>query len=252
LALSYESSALFPALVSIFLIAVRSDLKVMSSSFPGGIPPGIRPPNPIWSTLEPTNGGGILSFYHSDSNSKIPVRDITRKGDSKSDPNLETMTYGLFSTCEQEMRKGLVEKGKEYIFFCTNRENVRVLTGYYHIRWYHIGPPLKHRGNRPDYWLAADETRFVTPGFPLRDLKGYLRGVRLDKYFRTFLRIDEQTVQRLFSLLRDTKEATEEYLREIKKLEGGNLKKYGVTYTNWKKREGFDWDWARKYLGKSR
>jgi len=148
------------------------------------------------------------------------------------------------------MRKSLVKKGMEYIFFCTNRDNIKVLTGYYHVKWYHIGPPLKHRKYRPDYWLAADEIRFVNPGFPLRDLTGYLRGVKLDRYFRPFLYIDEQTVQKLLSLLRDTPEATNEYLEEIKKLEGENLKKYGATYTNWKKREGFDWNWAQKYLGK--
>ena len=102
-----------------------------------------------------------------------------------------------------------------------------------------------------DYWLAADEIRFVNPGFPLRDLSGYLWGVRLDRRFRRFLYLDEQTVQRLISLLQDTREATTEYLNEIKRLQDENLKKYGFMYMNWKKMGAFDWNWARKYLGKN-
>jgi hypothetical protein len=161
------------------------------------------------------------------------------------------MTYGLFSTCEQEMRQSFVLRGMEHLFFCTNRAHVRVLTGYYHVRWYNIGPPLKHRENRDDYWLAGNEIRFVNPGFPLRDLSVYLRGVRLDVRFRRFLYVGETTVRRLLSLLRDTPEATREYLKEIKRLEGENLEKYGFTYMNWKKAEEFDWNWASKYLGKN-
>ena len=199
----------------------------------------------------PATGRGVLSYYYGDSNSKIPVRDITRYGDSKSDPNLETMTYGLFSTCEQEMRQSFVKRGMEYLFFCTNRAHVRVLTGYYHVKWYHIGPALKHRACIDDYWLAANEIRFVNPGFPLRDLSGYLWGIRLDRRFRRFLYLDEQTVQRLISLLQDTREATTEYLNEIKRLQDENLKKYGFMYMNWKKMGAFDWNWARKYLGKN-
>src|SRR5438445_433007 len=99
----------------------------------------IRPPNPPWKPLQPADKGGYLSFYYSDSNSKIPVRDITRLGDSKSDPNVETRTYGMFSTCEEDMRRSLVQKGIAHIFFCTTRTRgktrVRVLSGHYHIKW---------------------------------------------------------------------------------------------------------------------
>jgi len=236
--LSYESSALFQ--ISVGLILMQKLVLLVD----------IQPPNLTWKALTPISRGGVLSFYYGDSNSKIPVRDITRYGDSKSDPNLETMTYGLFSTCEQDMRDGFVRRGMEHIFFCTNRAHIRVLTGYYHAKWYHIGPPLKHRKERPDYWLAADEIRFVNPGFRLKDLTGYLRGVRLDTPFRRFRYLDEPTAQRLLSLMKDTSDRTNEYLQEIKRLENENLQKHGVTYTNWKKKEGFDWNWARKYLGK--
>src|SRR6266571_1284257 len=186
----------------------------------------IRPPSQPWELLQPVDKGAYLSFYYSDSNSKIPVRDITRFGDSKSDPNIETMTYGLFSTCEEDMRRALVQRGIEHVFYCTTRTH-----------------------GKADYWLAADEVRFVNPGFPLANLTGYLRGVRLDIRFRRFLYLHETTAERLLALVKDTPEATQEYIREIQWLEDENAQKHNFTYPNWKKKEGFDWNWARKYLG---
>ncbi len=217
-------------------------------------PTDIRPPNPPWKPLQPADKGAYLSFYYSDSNSKIPVRDITRFGDSKSDPNIETMTYGLFSTCMEDMRRSLVQKGVEHVFYCTTRTRgkarVRVLTSYYHIKWYHRGPDLRHHAGKADYWLAADEVRFLNRGFPLADLTGYLRGVRLDIRFRRYLYLYPETTQLLLLLIMEAPDATQECVQAIKRLENENLQKYGVTYTNWKKKEGFDWNWARKYLGK--
>ncbi len=87
-------------------------------------------------------------------------------------------------------------------------------------------------------------------GFPLEDLTGYLRGVRLDIPFRRYLSLYPETTQLLIFLIREAPDATQEYVQEIKRLERENLQKYEVTYTNWKKKEGFDWNWARKYLGK--
>jgi|SRR6266566_2157433 len=213
----------------------------------------IRPPNPPWVPLKPVDKGAYLSFYYGDSNSKIPIRDITRFGDSKSDPNLETMTYGLFSTCMEDMRRGILQRGIEYIFYCTTRTRertaIRVLTGYYHIKWYHKGPELIHHAGKADYWLAADEVRFVSPGFPLGDLTGYLRGVRLDIRFRRYLYLYPSTSERLLALVKDTPDATPVYLQEIKRLEAENLRSHGFTYPNWRRLGGFDWDWAKKYLG---
>ncbi len=139
----------------------------------------VIPPSSQWTQLHIADKGGFLSFYYSDSNSVIPVRDITRLGDSKSDPNLETKTYGMFSTCEEDMRR---------------------------------------------------------------------RGVRLDIRFRRYLYLDPETVERLLSLIKAAPDKTEEYIKEIRRLELTNLQKHGFTYPNWKKKEGFDWEWARKYL----
>ena len=89
----------------------------------------------------------------------------------------------------------------------------------------------------------------MNPGFPLADLTGYLRGVRLDVRFRRYLYLDPATTLRLLTLVEATADKTIEYLQEIRRLEGENLQNHGFTYPNWKKKEGFDWDWARNYLG---
>src|SRR6266571_9285685 len=135
---------------------------------------GVKPPNPPWIPLnEGRSGRAGLAFYHSDSHSNVPVREVTRVQDSKADPNLETLTFGLFTTCERGMRAGVVREGIQHIFFCTRRGNIRVLTGYYKIGWYCKGPPIRgystHSNPLDDFALAASEARFVNPGFPLRD-----------------------------------------------------------------------------------
>jgi hypothetical protein len=186
----------------------------------------------------------------------IPVRQVGRKLDNKSDPNVETGTYGLFSTCERGMRARVVRDGMSSIFFCTNRKNGRVLTGYYKVGWYHRGPPIvgyagKDKPPLDDYQLAASEMRFVNPPFELKNLRGYLNGVRLDNRFRTFCYIDGETARRLVDLLDDTPDATKDYLKEIKRLEKLNLEssQKGYVYENWKRAEGFSWADAPKYMG---
>ncbi len=83
-------------------------------------------------------GLGYLSVYFSDPLARWPVREITRPGDNKSDPNIETGTYGLFSTCEPGMRNRIVHDGAATIFFMTTRKRGagRVLAGYYQIGWF--------------------------------------------------------------------------------------------------------------------
>jgi len=165
----------------------------------------------------------------------------------------------LFSTCERDMRTGVVKRGIELILFCTNRtdsqgHNVRALTGYYKLGWYHKGPVVRgysRKNQLADYSLAAKEVKFVSPGFRLDNpyLEEYVKGVKLDRRFRRFLYIDGETARRLVSLLQDTPDATRKYLSEIKRLERQNLKRYGFTYRNWRMKKGFDWKLARRYIG---
>ena len=56
-----------------------------------------------------TAPAGFLSFYLRDELSALAVRGVTLPGNNKSDPNLETGTYGLFSICCQSMRAGIVD-----------------------------------------------------------------------------------------------------------------------------------------------
>jgi len=199
----------------------------------------VRPPNPPWTPLKPGDGKkAALSFYYSDPFSEVPVREVTHKNDPKADPNLETMTYGLFSICNRGMRATIVNEGIELVFFCTNRAGVRVLTGFYRIGWYYKVPRGKN-----EYMLAANEVRFVAPGFPLHELTPYLRGVRLDKQFRTFRYINGKTAERLYLLIKDAPDATPQYVSEINRLEQLTLKRNGYIYRA-KYPNGFSWDVA--------
>ena len=101
-----------------------------------------RPPVEPWSPLRKQAGAGAyLSVYLSSPLARLPVRDITRLGDNKSDPNLETLSYGMFSTCEPRMRTSIVNRSIGEIFFLTNfRGEGRVLTGYYKLGWHRPGP----------------------------------------------------------------------------------------------------------------
>src|SRR5437868_15491701 len=115
------------------------------------------PPNAPWQEIQNPTGAGYLSVYYSDDLSPLAVRFVTKPGDNKSDPNLETLTYGLFSTCSPSMRAGVVQRQYSYIFFTTKRAAGRVLSGFYHIQWY--VPANSPRTN--DFYLAADQAHFV-------------------------------------------------------------------------------------------
>lgn len=201
----------------------------------------IRPPNPPWCPQEPGDSRrAALSFYYSDPFSDIPIREVSHKNNPKADPNLETKTFGLFSTCCSRMRTTIVNEGIDLQFFCTNRGGVRVLTGYYRIGWHYKVPTTN-----TDYMLAAKEARFVAPGFPLPELTPYLRGVRLDKRFRPFRYIDSETAYRLLLLLEDTPDAISQYLSETKRVEKLTLQRNGYIYQR-KYPKGFSWDVASR------
>ncbi len=203
----------------------------------------IQPPHPPWIPLEAgrSERGAALSFYYSDPRSKIPVREVSHKNNPKGDPNIETSTFGLFSTCDKSMRSTIVREGIDLHFFCTSRaEHLRVLTGYYRYGWYYRVPDTED-----DYMLAAKTKRFANPGFPLRDLVPYLRGAQLG--FRTFRYLDKVTASLLLDLLRDTPNYSSRYISEIRKLEKLSLEKdgylYGGRYPN-----GFSWNTAARVM----
>lgn len=185
----------------------------------------------------------VLCYYYSDPRSKIPVREISHRNDPKGDPNVETKTYGLFTPCHLKMRAKIVKDGIPLLFFCTRRASgVRILTGYYQIGFY---CPLPNTNG--DFALAAKVARLVNPGFPLAELRPYLRGYEIDKWFRGSKSVDSVTANLLLQLLNDTPDATHDYVVEIHRLERISKKRDGYLYRG-KYPRGFSWKAARRLL----
>src|SRR5882762_920103 len=117
----------------------------------------IVPPHSPWQELHPEpTAGGYLFFYYSDDLSPLAVRAVTRERDNKTDPNIETGTYGLFSTCSKAMRKGVIKRRCGYVIFMTRRGGERVIVGYYQLGWF---APTQFCND--DFSLAAKTIHFV-------------------------------------------------------------------------------------------
>jgi hypothetical protein len=205
----------------------------------------VRPPNAPWTPLA-DNGSGYLSVYLNDPLARWPVREVTKPADNKSDPNIETSTYGLFSTCEPSMRKAVVANGAATIFFMTSRDKVRWLTGYYHIGW---SAPGVRGTSRGDYALAADAIKFVDPIDP-KTLAKPARTALLVR-FRTQKPIEAEIVQQLRKEIDSRTARTEDYLAEVRRLEQFSLEHSGFAYPSWGRETGFSWDDAPTYLPSS-
>lgn len=205
----------------------------------------VVPPNPPWQELRPaTPLEGYLSYYLSDDLSGLPVRAVTLLRNNKSDPNLETKTYGLFSTCGHGMRASIVKNRYGIIFFLTRRSGKRVLTGYYRLRWYTLGAP---NNVPPDYALAADVIRFVNPPVQLEELPPKLRRV-VGKWFRVYKHVDAGTTAELLAVFNRRKDRSNEHLAEIDRLERFSRRHTGYRYVGRKQDQPFSWDLAQKYL----
>jgi hypothetical protein len=208
----------------------------------------IVPPNDPWQELNSSEDAyGYLSIYYSDDLSSLPVRWITKPGDNKSDPNLETLTYGLFSTCAPGMRAGVVKRKSRYLFFATSRKGQRILAGYYHHRWYAQGVFLDAR----DFCLAADEIRFVADPIPLKRVDRKC-GTNVSRWFRNMRLLTGQECLRIVHLLREEPDATADYLSEINRLENFNLKHSGYRYPSWRQKSKFSWELAQDLVSVDR
>jgi len=210
----------------------------------------IRPPNDPWIELKGSDDEGVLAYYISDSSTKIPIRDITHENDPKADPNLETMTFGLFSYCHEAMRKKMINDGVNLLFFVTKRrketeENgnkklvgLRVLTGYYRVGWY-------YEIKEGDYALAARKIKFVYPGYPLEELTEYL-GESVNTGFMQKKFIHRNTPKKLLQLIEKTPDSTEQYIKEIHEKEQEALEKWGNMYRE--RKQEFTWKDAEKFI----
>jgi hypothetical protein len=200
----------------------------------------MRPPRPPWRSLPKSSGpDGYVSVYLSDPLARYPVRAVTKPRDNKSDPNLETGTYGVFSTCQIKMRTSIATKGVRYIFFVTtHRPGKRVLTGYYRIGWYAPGPDH-------DYVLAASSWRFVEP-IAVSSLTGSLRDAVLVR--RGYEGLDREQAEHLRGLLDARADRTADYVQEIRRLEALSVRYTGYSYPSWTRSTGWSWSDVPTYL----
>jgi hypothetical protein len=208
-----------------------------------------RPP-PIgrWARLDDAGGAGYLSVYLSDPLARYPVRHVTRPADNKSDPNIETGTFGLFSTCEQQMRAKIVREGRPYLFFVTKyRQKGRAVTGYYRIAWYAESTGGAANG---DYALAASDVRFVDP-LQIDALPEPARSVCLP-WFRTIRPLSPETAVALRQRLDAAPDRTQRYVAELRRLERFAAYHSGYCYPSWGRAGPFTWTDANQYLGGSK
>ena len=182
-----------------------------------GGPPSRRQASPgaPWHALT-DQGSGYLSYYYSEPLARWPVRHITRPRDNKSDPNIETGTYGLFSTCEPHMRNRIVKDGRATVFFLTQRkpQTRRVLTGYYHVGWFTQGT---YGAANNDYALAAETVRFFAP-ISTDDLRADLRAL-CGARFRTYKQIDTAQTSALREFCDSQPDQTARYIQEVARVE---------------------------------
>jgi len=203
---------------------------------------GVGPPAPPWVPLA-DSGSGYLSVYYSDPLARYPVRHVTLPADNKSDPNIETLTYGLFSTCEPLMRNRIVKDGAATLFFVTSHGGrARAVSGYYVIGWYTEG--TRGAQNR-DYALAAREGQFTDP-VPIASLTGGVAQACAGPY-RTYKPISPETTAALRELIDARPDRTEAYLGELHRLERFARARTGYAYPSWGREHGFTWDDAPGY-----
>jgi hypothetical protein len=201
-----------------------------------------RPPAPPWEPLADA-GRGYLSVYYSDPLARYPVREVTRPADNKSDPNIETLTYGLFSTCEPQMRNRIVQDGAATLFFVTSHRSLpRAITGYYIIGWH--TPGTRGAQNR-DHALAARTARFIDP-VPVTSLPGELADVCATQY-RTCKPTSPETTAALRQLVDTHPNRMPDYLGELHRLEQFARARTGFAYPSWGREQGFSWDDAPAY-----
>lgn len=216
-----------------------------------------------WQTVQKNNQVlGHLSCYYSNKKANLPIRDVCKRWDQKSDPNIETMTYGLFSTCMPPGRKNIVERGDSYLFFLTSWKNGRVITGYYELGHY-IDTGIPARNSKrpwkfPDYALKAKRVHFVREGIKLEKLPGRTfspvgKSVKSDGSLsgfgpRGYVKLNEEQTLSIRDALDKKPDITHEYIAEIRRLEKINEELTTYKYPIWRMKEGFSEDLFPGYI----
>lgn len=198
-----------------------------------------------WRPIEPrSDADGYVSYYYADELARLPIRAVTKIRDNKSDPNIETGTYGLFSTCQEKMRSGIVRSRPRYIFFVTKpRKSPRALTGMYELGWW---APGSFSNRARDFSLAACAVHFITPE-SLGELPGELAAL-LNRPWRLDKRISPEQAEQLASHVRSKPDRTADYLVEVERMEQVNMFHSGYRYPTWRRSDPWSWNEARSYL----
>jgi hypothetical protein len=206
-----------------------------------------RPPTGEWSEIAvAAHAGGAAFIYYADDLSRIPTRAVTKPNDNKSDPNFETGTFGLFSTCGRRMRTSIVRNGTPHVFFLSRTGGGRALAGYYRMKWQAVGV----FGGTLDYCLAADVIYWIEHPIPVRELQN-INGLNLSTPFRGYRLLTPERCEHLYGLLIRRPDASELYVREVCRLEHFNLTFGGYRYVGWRQSESFGWEMAGDYLGRA-
>ena len=204
----------------------------------------VEPPALPWLEIARKTGAqGALSYYYNDDLGRLPVRAVTKPQDNKADPNLETLSYGIFSTCQKGLRSAFVRNGRQHLFFITNLRGTRVLTGYYSVRWF---APILAAG-AGDFALAADGAHFLSRPLPLSEIDSCC-GTQLNRVFRLNLLVDEEECLHILTYMRQQPDVRADYLQEIDRLERFNKSRGGHRYIGRQLDEPFSWSVAAPYL----
>jgi hypothetical protein len=198
-----------------------------------------------WRPFEPDRPPlGYASFYYADDLAALPVRAVTRIKDNKSDPNIETGTYGLFSTCQERMRAGIVKHGASHLFFFARpRGAERHLTGMYELAAWTPGALGADAG---DFALAAGGVRFIAP-IPLSQLPSEL-ATALGTRWRLSKRLSVAQTHELAALIAAKPDMTSDYLLEVDRLERLNKFHSGYRYPTWQREDPWTWADAAAYM----
>ena len=206
-----------------------------------------------WKQIEKSKEiSAHIAYYYSDQESELPVRDVRKKRDNKADPNIETKTYGLFSTCMPPARRNMVDYKNWYIFFFTNRKSQRMFTGYYELDKSLVTgiTPRNKLGSYKfsDHALLAKRTHFVKNGIPLLGKlwsKIPYDAVKNDGVLgygpRDFKSMHSKFAIDLKEKLDEQEDITDEYVKEIHRLENDNLEKSNnkFKYPSWERKDAF-------------
>ncbi len=198
---------------------------------------------------------GILTFYYSSDKAEVPTRGVDKLKDHKRDPNFETRTYGLFTDCNQRMRKAAVREGRNILFFMTSWRGRRYVTGFMRIGWF--AEVTLNENLERGYALKADRMFLAFPPLPFFGNGPHTKfnagnisysGIVGSGPLRGAAKLDQDSTLALINALMKRRMATNQYIRELHRLEDENLKRFEYRYPDIHKVEQFSESDIKKYL----